>query len=243
METVPSYEVLKSKPSHIFRDKIGKLKGALQARHGISFFYFQRRYKGNVLLHIVTDFQWQFRYFSEYYGCDSFQTPESIEGKNYYLWDAEVASAKEMLMHQERTEIYKIPPGISFVRKSGIFEDTFSYSTNLVNNPIEHIIKIQPQLIIWEKLFLKEIDFILIEQSLTERKFSKKQTLLTGTVLNTKERNVVKLLASDLDTYEIAQKIFLSEKTVQKIIERSKEKLNCKTRACLVGRAMIQKII
>lgn len=228
-----SYDYLCSKPSYLYKDKIDDLVGDLRKKFGITFFYFQRWHSSDIVLHIVGDRKWQLRYLSEYYVHDSLQKSETIEDKDYYLWGFTSGSKTEEIMHQERTEVYAIPAGISFIRTHGKFTDTFSYSSNILQSPIEEILKFNPKLIEWERFFIREISFILNEIKIS----SDKNLVFPYEPLTKKEILSIDLLSKDMETSQISNILCVTPKTTQKIIDSAKIKLDCKTRTGLVAKA------
>jgi DNA-binding CsgD family transcriptional regulator len=239
-----TYEELITKPSHIYKDKIDALAKILKEKYGITFFYYQRRLHGLTCLHIVFDRKWQLRYATEYWPFDTFEEPDGVKNP-VFLWGTEYHSGKEKIMHEERIQVFGIPPGVTFIRPAYPFVDTFSYSSSLFNYSVEQILKMQSKLLEWENFFMKELEFIFLEEKVTSETYKRNLNLKFNekAILTEKEKKIIELLANDYSTSRIASKVFVTEKSVQKIIDRCKEKLCCETRTGLVAKSIRNSLI
>lgn len=121
-------------PTLIYASKMNETLKLLEDRFSINFFHFARRFKDSMAFSISTNREWHLKYKEEYECVDTFMDIQKIKSyKNIYLWGSEgFKTKKEQKMHDERTQSFCIPPGISLMNETEHYADTYSFSTSMI---------------------------------------------------------------------------------------------------------------
>ncbi|MBA2649455.1 MAG: hypothetical protein H0U75_07665 [Legionella sp.] len=239
------YEDFLGRPSAQHRHLIDTICQKLFEKFKITYFLYQRRYKNFILLELTNSHHWAVRYCTEYIYYDNFRN-NLVENKDYYVWGIDSSSQKEKDMHEERQEVYKIPAGVTFIVDKGVFKDTYSFSGGLSqNDAVYSLLKMKKELIDFGDAFSAQLHFLLKEKAITTDTFNPKMVEIKHqkTDFKPKEIKILSLLAADYDTPQIAEFIHLEPKSVQKMINVLREKMDCETRAGLISKAISENII
>lgn len=235
MDDVDLYQWIKSTPSYKLSTHMDDMLKFLQENYGISFFHYAKRLVDGSYFELTTDRVWGLRYVTEYMTTDTFPTLKHLSS-NIWIWGEGVIDKREQQMHLERTEIYKIPQGISFILNGS---DTFSYSSNKIDDKsrIGKIIEIRnKELIKFEKNFSESIEPIIQSfQRESIKKFFQSCKTIDEENLTQKEIAIVGFLAKGFRGGEISKLLNITEGTLKNKVEVIKKKLQCHTREQMIA--------
>lgn len=121
-------------PTLLYATKMNETQQSLEERFSVNFFHFARRFKDSLAFSISTNREWHLKYKEEYECVDTFMDSKKIQRyKNIYLWGSEgFNTKKEQKMHDERTQSFSIPPGISLMNETEEYVDTYSFSSSMI---------------------------------------------------------------------------------------------------------------
>lgn len=230
-----SSDWIKHTPSYKHSAMMDAILKRLEQEHNITFFHYARRLQNGNYFELTTNRAWGFCYVQKYLQSDTFISLKHLN-KNVWVWGDDVSDKKELAMHEERTQNYKIPKGISFILDGS---DTFSYSSNKISekNIIENISHIRnKELIEFEKSFLIRIQPI-INEFLSEKINVKKIETPIKSLTQT-EIIILNFLSKGFRTCEISKILNNTEGTIKNKIESIKEKTNSRTREQAVAYAL-----
>ncbi|MFT3741522.1 MAG: LuxR C-terminal-related transcriptional regulator [Gammaproteobacteria bacterium] len=228
------YDWIKSTPSYKHSSMMDSLINKLKQEHNITFFHYARRLPNGTYFELTTDRNWGLCYVEKYLESDTFTTLQHLN-ENIWIWGENVTDKKELLMHQERTEVYKIPKGVSFIIGEA---DTLSYSSRKFSDKerIDSIIHVRnEELQQLEKSFLLTVEPIIKEFSKENRCYNKDSHDI---YLTQKEMTILGFLSKGFRSCEIAKLLNITEGTLKNKFEIIKDKMYCNTKEQAVALAI-----
>lgn len=221
-------------PSYKYSSLMDEVIRFLKSNFNITFFHYAQRFEDGNYFEITTDRTWGLSYVTKYMTSDTFTTLKHLKN-DIWVWGDGVTDRKEIEMHAERTEVYGIPQGLSFIQNN---TETFSYSSNQMSDAerIQRLIEIRTnKLGGFEKNFVKSI-----QSAITACRADLKLPLIAKTQelerkLTIKEITIIGFLAKGFKPCEISKLLSVTEGTIKNRIDLIKEKLCCKTREQIIA--------
>jgi DNA-binding CsgD family transcriptional regulator len=123
-------------PTLVYASKMQTILHYLEHHFKINFFCFSRRFFSSPPFSISTNTAWHLRYKEEYEAVDSFMDIKRIQQyQTVYVWGAGgFQCKKEQQLHEERSQSFAIPPGVSLIHKTSDYIDSYSFSSSMIFN-------------------------------------------------------------------------------------------------------------
>lgn len=239
-------------PTLLYAAQMDETLKWLEDNFKINFFSFSRRFSNSMPFSISTNRAWHIKYKEEYENFDTFMDIEKVKKyKKIYVWDSKgFRDKKEQKMHDERTQVFSIPPGISLINETNNFIDTYSFSTSMIfQDRINVLLNEFQQLFNFGIEFTKGINslineytksnLICIDKRLIKPIISKSvsemgsdinhpdSNLVSQNILSDKQRICIYCSAQGLSSEQTGRIIGISKRTVESILNGCILKFGC----------------
>lgn len=246
-------------PTLLYASQMDETLKWLEDNFKINFFSFSRRFNDSIPFSISTNRVWHIKYKEEYESFDTFMDIEKIKKyKKIYVWDSKgFRNKKEQKMHDERTQAFSIPPGISLVNETDNYIDTYSFSTSMIfQDRVNILLNEFQQLFNFGIEFTKGISSIIKEYTknnlihvdrvsirpITHKAISNvkndpiysDQSLIRDNILSDKQRVCIYCSAHGLSSEQTGKIIGISKRTVESILNNCILKFGCVNKYQLV---------